>query len=114
MTTGPSTAAVGDVSTGSSQASISISNEGARAAYAPDVINTPTAPCRIAVGASVGWLGGALGFGSSVLDEGCQRRENARLLNNLGEKKAALLVLCNDPEVAVALGDGTCQRKEAP
>lgn len=70
---------------------------------APDILATPTAPCRIAVGVSVGVIGGAAGFGYSVEDEGCTMRENARLLNNLGEKAAALKLLCNDEKVAAVL-----------
>jgi len=55
------------------------------------------------VGVSVGVIGGAAGFGYSVEDEGCTMRENARLLNNLGEKAAALKLLCNDEKVAAVL-----------
>ncbi len=70
---------------------------------APDMIASPTAPCRIGVGISGGWVGGALGIGSSVLDEGCELRENARLLNNLGKQSAAVQLLCNDKKVAAVL-----------
>jgi hypothetical protein len=70
---------------------------------APDMIASPTAPCRIGVGISGGWVGGALGIGSSVLDEGCELRENARLLNNLGKQTAAVQLLCNDKKVAAVL-----------
>lgn len=70
---------------------------------APDILTTPTAPCRIAVGVSGGWIGGALGFGTSVEDEGCTLRENARLLHNFGEKAAALKLMCNDAKVAAVL-----------
>jgi len=70
---------------------------------APDVLTTPTAPCRIAVGVSGGWIGGALGFGGSTEDEGCTLRENARLLYNFGEKAAALKLMCNDAKVAAVL-----------
>jgi hypothetical protein len=76
---------------------------------APDILATPTAPCRIAVGVSVGMIGGSAGFGYSVEDEGCTMRENARLLNNLGQKDAALKLLCNDPKVAAVLA--TCAAK---
>jgi hypothetical protein len=70
---------------------------------APDVLATPTAPCRISVGISGGWLGGAIGFGSSTEDEGCTLRENARLLHNFGQKEAALKLMCNDAKVAAVL-----------
>jgi hypothetical protein len=70
---------------------------------APDILASATAPCRIAVGVSVGMIGGAVGVGYSVEDEGCTMRENARLLNNLGEKAAALKLMCTDPKVATVL-----------
>jgi hypothetical protein len=70
---------------------------------APDMISSPTAPCRIGVGISGGWVGGALGIGGSTLDEGCELRENARLLNNLGKPQAAVALLCNDAKVAKVL-----------
>jgi len=71
---------------------------------APAMITTTTAACRVAVQASAGWLGGAFGFGTSVLDEGCDTREDARLLVNMGEREAAVLRLCAKPEMAAALG----------
>lgn len=71
---------------------------------APDMITTTTASCRIAVGVSGGVLGGALGISSSVLDEGCDTREDARLLVNMGYAWAAVNRLCAKPEMAAALG----------
>lgn len=70
---------------------------------APDILTQPTAPCRIAVGVSGGWLGGALGIGGSVEDTGCTRRENARVLAGLNRGEAAVKLMCNDPEVAAVL-----------
>lgn len=58
------------------------------------MISTPTAPCRISIGASAGWLGGALGISGSILDEGCDIRESSRMLHNLGFKESAVQVLC--------------------
>lgn len=82
---------------------------------APDVIAYPTAPCRISVSASAGWLGGAFGFGSSVLDESCRRIEVSRQLHNLGQRDAAVSVMCNEPEAAKALGAAICpQPKQEP
>jgi len=75
---------------------------------APDMISSPTAPCRVALGASAGWLGGAFGFNGSVLDEGCDAREDARMLNNLGLKTEAVTRLCAKPEMAKALGEARC------
>lgn len=82
---------------------------------APDMIAYPTAPCRIAISASAGWLGGAFGFGGSVLDESCRRIEVSRQLHNLGAKDAAVAVMCNEPEAAKALGEKVCpQPKQEP
>lgn len=92
-------------STGSSTSAVTVSSQASRAAYAPDILATPTAPCRVAVGASAGWLGGALGFGTSVLDEGCHIRETARVLAGLGLIVAAVRALCQDPVAAKALGE---------
>ena len=72
-------------------------------AYAPDVLATPTAPCRVSIGASAGWLGGALGFGGSVLDEGCHIRETARVLAGLGLAEAAIRAMCQDDVARKAL-----------
>lgn len=75
----------------------------AAAPSAPDVINSPTANCRITVGVSGSLVGGSVGFGTSVEDEGCTLRENARLLHNLGETAAAKALLCFDAKVAMVL-----------
>ena len=69
----------------------------------PDVIANPTAPCRIAFSGSGSGAGFGIGLGGSVLDEGCNRRENARTLYNFGEHTAALMLMCKDAEVAEVL-----------
>ena len=92
-------------SAGSSSSAVTVSSQASRAAYAPDILATPTAPCRVAVGISAGWLGGALGLGGSVLDEGCHIRETARVLAGLGLIVAAVRALCQDPVAAKALGE---------
>jgi FlaG/FlaF family flagellin (archaellin) len=79
---------------------------------APAVIASPTAPCRIAVGASLAIAGFAVGGGSSALDTGCDAREDARLLVNMGEFEAAISRLCAKPEMAAALA-GRCPAKAA-
>lgn len=71
---------------------------------APDVLAMPTAPCRVSVGVSGSWLGGSVGVGSSVLDEGCDLRERVRLLHNLGLPASAIQLFCNaDPQVAAVV-----------
>lgn len=104
---GSATASAGSAtaSAGSAQSAVTINSQAARAAYAPDILATPTAPCRVAVGASAGWLGGALGFGTSVLDEGCHIRETARVLAGLGLVQAAIRALCQDAVASKALGE---------
>jgi hypothetical protein len=69
----------------------------------PEVIANPTAPCRIGVGVSGSGVGFGFGVGSSVLDEGCDTREDARLLFNMGLHDAALMRLCAKPEMAAAI-----------
>lgn len=75
----------------------------ARSVTAPDVISYPTAPCRVAIGASGGWLGGALGFSGSVEDTNCTLRETSRQLWNVGQRDAAVQVLCLNPDARLAL-----------
>ena len=71
---------------------------------APDMIASPTAPCRIAMGIGGGPMGWAASIFGSTLDEGCDAREDARLLHNLGRQDAAIARLCAKPEMAKALG----------
>lgn len=89
--------------------------DAARAAYAPDVIAYPTAPCRVAIGGSAGWLGGAIGVTGSVLDENCSRIETSRHLHNLGHKEAAVQILCLSDEAKRALeATGVVCKLKAP
>jgi len=71
---------------------------------APDAIANPTAPCRIALAGSAAGAGIAIGIGTSILDTGCDAREDARLLVNMGRFDAAISRLCAKPEMALALG----------
>ena len=70
---------------------------------APDVTTNNTAHCRIAVGGGGGWIGGALSFFGSVLDEGCDVWRDHENLSNAGYKNAADMRLCDKPEVAKLL-----------
>lgn len=56
-------------------------------------------------GASIGASAMGWGFsgGTSIEDTNCTRRENARLLHNLGKSDIALKLLCNDKEIAVVM-----------
>lgn len=53
------------------------------------------------MGGSVAGFG--VSFGSTVEDRGCQLRLYARTLYALGYKRAATRILCNDPQVMLAL-----------
>ena len=64
----------------------------------------PTAPCRISLSAGIAVVGFGGTFGGSVEDEKCTMRENARMLDSLGAREAALLVMCYDEQVAAVLG----------
>jgi len=71
---------------------------------APSMISNPTAPCRVAYSGSGSGAGFGLGIGGSVLDEGCDTREDARTLFNMGLQDAAVMRLCAKPEMKAALG----------
>jgi hypothetical protein len=69
----------------------------------PDVIAHPTAPCRVGFSGSGSGAGFGVGIGGSTLDEGCDAREDARLLYNMGLQAEAVQRLCAKPEMAAAL-----------
>lgn len=69
----------------------------------------PTAPCRISQSAGIAVIGFGGTVGTSIEDEKCTMRENARLLHHLGATEAALLLMCFDEQVAQVLG--VCARK---
>jgi hypothetical protein len=74
------------------------------------MIASPTAPCRVAIGAGGGWIGNALSIFGSVLDEGCDTREDSRHLNNIGKIEASVRRLCAKKEMAAALGEVDCPK----
>jgi hypothetical protein len=73
--------------------------------FAPDVSGNTTANCRIAVSASAGWIAGAFGIGTSVLDAGCDTGRDIEILKGLGLRDAAILRACAKKELAAAMGD---------
>jgi hypothetical protein len=77
---------------------------------APDIVSYSTAPCRVAVGASGGWLGGAFGFTGSVLDEGCDVWRDVVNLTAHNYKEAADMRLCDKKELSKVLAH--CTTKE--
>ena len=70
--------------------------------FAPDMVTT--ANCMIGASGGASGLGWGFALGTGIEDKNCTRRENARLLKNLGKEAAAVKLMCNDPEVAAALG----------
>jgi hypothetical protein len=77
---------------------------------APDIVSYSTAPCRVAIGASGGWLGGAFGFTGSVLDEGCDVWRDVVNLTAHNYKEAADMRLCDKKELSKVLAH--CTTKE--
>lgn len=80
---------------------------------APDIVANPTAPCRVSAGVTGGWIGGALGFTGSVLDEGCDARADATMLWAMGLEGAAISRLCQKPEMNKAMGF-LCESQTSP
>jgi len=80
---------------------------------APDVAAVTTAPCRIGVGGSGGWLQGVFGFTFGLLDEGCDTwRDTVGLAEVLKRPDAAIKRACQKPEIAEALGVVECPKKD--
>lgn len=62
-----------------SQPNHSVTRIDSASAYAPSVLANPTAPCRVAIGGSGGWIAGSFGIGGSFEDEECSAREAYRM-----------------------------------
>lgn len=71
--------------------------------YAPPV--GVTAPCHIALSGSISVVGFGAGLGGSLLDEGCDLRETARILFGIGQQAAAAKVMCGNAHAAAAMPD---------
>lgn len=70
-------------------------------AFAPSVVNV--APCTAGSALAVQGERFGISFGGSKQSVSCERRANAALLDALGEREAAVLLLSNDPEVNKAV-----------
>lgn len=74
----------------------------------PDVIppslgSAGTHPCLIATSAGIGFTGFGVAGGSGHVDEGCETRNYAALLHNMGHPEVATAFLCmTNPEVESA------------
>jgi hypothetical protein len=94
-------------SSGAASGSTLINNEARQYRVAPDVAvsnASPTAPCRVTHAAGGSGAGFGFSIGSSTLDEGCNVREGARALFNVGLKDAAIQALCQSPVERKAMG----------
>ena len=61
-------------------------------------------PCVVSVSAGAGWLGAGFSFGMGLQDEGCEVRQQAALLHNMGQADVALVHMClHLPEVGETL-----------
>lgn len=81
-------------------------------AIAPSI--NATAPCRLPVTGGLSIVGGGFSAGATVLDEGCDLRETARVLHGIGYGEAAARVMCANPYAAAALGASVCVAPGAP
>lgn len=86
--------------------------------YSPSI--NATAPCLVPVSGGVTWVGFGIAGGSAIEDKECTQREKNRIraevsrsLYAIGQPQAAAKLMCNDPEVAVALG-AVCNDAGAP
>jgi len=84
-----------------------ITNTSSKQKNAPDIFGPGlVAGSESCLGSSsVGGSGAGWGFifGTTTKDEGCNRRLNAKTLATLGYRRAAVQVLCFDPEVFAAM-----------
>src|SRR5574338_1159400 len=113
-------------STGDSAASVSITNNAAKAPRSVKVKSTPdvNAPalasggddiCMGSSSAGAGVAGAGISIGSTWTDENCNRRKNATLLANMGHKVTANFLLCEDEAIRKAFaasGEVECPVKE--
>jgi hypothetical protein len=56
-------------------------------------------PCLVGAAGGVAVAGFGATFGGGWEDKGCERRNSAALLNNIGEKAVAVALMCQDDNV---------------
>jgi hypothetical protein len=92
------------------------SNSYVQEAQKRDPVSTAFAAPLVASGDCMGsssaggqGVGFGLSLGTTWKDNDCERRYKAVTLHNFGKHKAAIKLLCNDPEIAAAMeADGGC------
>lgn len=91
---------------GNSQSVTIENNVPKQAPSGPGIASSPSATCRIAIGASIGVVGFSGGGFGSVEDENCVRNEKIRMLKEvLNRADAAKALACKDKDMADAMGD---------
>ncbi len=109
QTSSTATASTGSVSTGNLSVSQDYDDQ-APAVSAPSVYTS--APCFVGISGGVSVAGFGASGGSGIEDKNCTLRETARLLHGIGQKTAAVKVMCNDPLAAEALGPMKCPPRQ--
>ena len=62
-------------------------------------------PCLVGVAGGVAVAGFGMTLGGGWEDAGCERRNSAALLNNIGEKPVAVALMCQDAKVRQAFAE---------
>src|ERR1700733_450673 len=76
--------------------------------FAPSLGGIGADNCDSAVSFGASGPGGGLSFAFPKQNDPCNRRANARVLAQLGDRRAAKRALCFDSEMAQALGGRIC------
>lgn len=81
----------------------------APAVSAPAVMTS--APCFVGYSGGVSVAGFGVSGGTGTEDKNCTLRETSRILYSIGERNAAVRVMCTDPIAAAALGTEKCPQQ---
>ncbi len=73
---------------------------------------SPTVPCYKTGGLSLGFPGGGGSIGGGKIDKGCEEREVARLMAEMGAVTLALAMLCESEAVERTIGVAQCLGNE--
>ncbi len=74
--------------------------------HAPSI--HPTAPCIVTGGFGLSFPGGGGSLGGGKLDKGCEERETARMLAEMGAIDLSLAILCKSNAVERTVGEEEC------
>jgi hypothetical protein len=65
--------------------------------------------CIGSVTVGAGWAGFGMSGGKTIKDEQCERRNNAEVLQSLGQRELAVQLMCADPEIRKADAGRICK-----